>query len=95
MDHGHTRSMSGTEECMAHGRTENARSLDDANPAARANPDLSLTGHTNTGHEDRRPPGTGENDGHHIYTHIAPDEDNDIYTQGQCGQCPTLESHNI
>jgi len=95
MDHGRTRSMSGTEERMSHGRTEDDRSLDDGNPAARANPDLSLTGHTNNGHEDRRPPDTGEKDGHHIYTHIAPDEDADIYTEGQSGHCPTLESHNI
>jgi len=52
MDHGRTRSMSGTEERMSHGLTEDARSVDDGNPAARANPDLSLTGHTNNGHKD-------------------------------------------
>jgi len=69
MDHGRTRSMSGTEESMSHGRTKEARQTDDGNPTARANPDLLLTGHTN-GHEDRRPPDTGEMDGHHIYIHI-------------------------
>jgi len=52
MDHGHTCSMSGTEERMSHGRTEEARPIDDRNPAARANPNLLLTGHTNNGHED-------------------------------------------
>jgi len=90
MDHGRTRCMSGTEERMSHGRTEDARRIDDGNPAARANPDLSLTGHTNW-HEDRRPPDTGDIDGHHIYT--APDEDADKYTEGESGHCPTLESH--
>jgi len=95
MDHGRTRSMSGTEECMSHGRTQDARSLDDRNPAARANSDHSKTGHKNNGHEHRRPPDTGERDGHHIYSHVAPDEDADIYTEGQSGHCPTLESHNI
>ena len=92
-DHGRTRSMSGTEERMSHGRTKEARPIDDGNPAARANPDLSLTGHTNNGHEDQRPPDTGEKDGHRIYTHIAPDEDADKYTEGQSGHCPILESH--
>jgi len=66
MDHGRTRSMSRTEEHMSHGCTEAARPTDDGNPAGRANLDLSLTGHTN-GHEDRRPPDTGEIDGHHIH----------------------------
>jgi len=93
MDHSRTRSMSGTEECMSHGRTKEARPIDDGNPMARANPDLSLTGHTNNGHEHRRPPDTGEKDGHHIYTHIAPDENADKYTEGQSGHCPILESH--
>jgi hypothetical protein len=95
MDHGCTRSMSGTEKRMSHGRTDEARPIDDRYPAARANPNRSLTGHTNNGHEDRRPPDTGDRDGHHIYTHIAPDEDADIYTEEQSGHCPTLESHNI
>jgi hypothetical protein len=95
MDHGRTRTMSGTGEGMSHGRTEDARRTNDVNPAtAGANPDLSLTGHTNNGHKDRSPPDTGEKDGHHhIYTHIAPDEDADKYTEGQSGHCPTLESH--
>jgi hypothetical protein len=92
MDHGRTRSMSGMEERMSHGGTEDARPINDGNPAARTNPDLLLTGHT-TGHDDRRPPDTGEIDGHQIYTHIAPDEDADKLTQGQSGHCPTLESH--
>ena len=51
MDHGRTRSMSGTEQCMTDGRTHNGRSLGDRNPAARANSDFSKTGHTNNGHE--------------------------------------------
>ena len=59
---------------------------------AGANPAVSLSGHTN-GHQDRSPPGIGEIDGHPVYTHIAPDEDTDIYTEGQSGHCPTLESH--
>jgi hypothetical protein len=66
MDHGHIRSRSGTEECMTHGRTKAACPIDDGNPAARANPDLALPGHTN-GHEDRRLPDPGQIDGHHIY----------------------------
>jgi hypothetical protein len=84
--------MSGMEERMSHGGTEDARPIHDGNPGARANPDLLLTGHT-TGHDDRRPPDTGEIDGHQIYTHIAPDEDADKHTEGQSGHCPTLESH--
>jgi hypothetical protein len=47
MDHGRTRSMSGTEECMSHGRAEDTCRIDDRDPPARANPDLSLPGHTN------------------------------------------------
>jgi len=90
MDHGHTRSTSRTEERMSHGRTEDARRIDNHNPAAWPNSELSLTGHTN-GHQDPRPPDTGEIDGHHIYT--APDEDADICTEGQSGHCPTLKSH--
>jgi len=93
MDHGRTHSMSGMKECMSHGWTEETRPIDDANPTAGANPDLSLTGHTNNGQEDRRPPDTGEKDGHHIYTHIAPDNDAGKYTEGQSGHCPFLESH--
>jgi hypothetical protein len=92
MDHGRTRTMSGTGERMSHGRTEDARKLVDGNSAAGANPDLSLTGQTN-GHEDRGPPDIGELDGHHIYIHIAPDDDTDKYTEEQSGHCPILESH--
>ena len=44
MDHGRTRTMSGMEERMSHGRTEEARPMDDGNLAARANPDLWLIG---------------------------------------------------
>jgi hypothetical protein len=50
MDHGRTRSESGTGERMSHGRTEDVRRINDGNPPARANPDRSLTGHRN-GHE--------------------------------------------
>jgi hypothetical protein len=44
---------------MSHGCTEDARQIDNWNPAARAHSDLSLPGHTN-GHEDQRPPDSGE-----------------------------------
>jgi hypothetical protein len=94
MDHGRARTMSETGEGMSHTRTDDARRIDDENSAAGANPEPSLTGHTNNGHEDRRPPDAGEKDCHHyIYIHIAPDEDTDKYTVGQSGQCPTHESH--
>jgi hypothetical protein len=97
MDHGCTRTMSGTGESISHGRTEDPRRTDDVNSVgAGENLELSLTGHTNTVHKDRKPPDTGEIDcHHHIYTHIAPDEDADKYTEGQNGHCRTLELHNI
>jgi hypothetical protein len=77
MDHGRTYSMSGTEERMPHGRTKDPRPPEDRNPAARANPNLSLTRHTNNGHQDQRPPDIDKNNGHYIYIHIASDEDSD------------------
>lgn len=49
VNHGRARSMSGMGESMSHGRQEDARRTIPA--AARANPDLQLTEHTN-GHED-------------------------------------------
>jgi len=75
---------------MSHGCTEDARGINDANPAATENPDLSLTVHTNR-HEDRRPLDTGEIDGHHIYS--APAKDADEYKERQSSLCPTLKSH--
>jgi len=90
MDHGRTHTMSGTGESMSHGRTDDARPTNPA--AAGTHPELSLTEHTN-GQEDRRPPDTGQIDGHHIYIHIAPDQDADKYTEGQSGHCPTIKSH--
>jgi len=93
MDHGCTGSMSGTEECTSHGHTEEAHPIDDGNPTARANPNRSSTSHTHTGHDDRRPPDTGQTDGHHIYTYIAPDEDPDKYTEGQSSHHPIIKSH--
>jgi hypothetical protein len=94
IDHGRTRTMSGMGESMSHGRTKAAHQLDDGNLTAGANPVFSLTGYTNNGHKDRSPPDTSEKDGHHhIYTHIASDEDADKYTEGQSSHCPTLKSH--
>jgi hypothetical protein len=85
--------MSGTGESISHARTEDARRTDDGNPAAaRANPDLSLTGHTNmNGHEDRSPPDSGAKDGQHT-TYMAPDEDADytyIWTQRSLSKPPS------
>ena len=81
MDHRYTCTMSGTGQGMSHGRTKDAHRINLA--AAGANTDLSLTGHMNNWHDDRRLPDTGEIDGHHhIYTHIALHKDADKPTEG-------------
>jgi len=84
IEDGRTRSMSVMEELMSHGRTKHGGSINDGNHTVRAHPDLWFTGHINKRHEDGTPPDTGSKDGHHIYTHIAPHKDADIYMDGRC-----------
>jgi hypothetical protein len=62
VDHGRTRSVSGTEECMSYGCTQEACQIDDENSAPRVNPNLALTGDTNNWHEDYCPPDSCEKD---------------------------------
>jgi hypothetical protein len=65
-DNSRTRSVSGTEEFMSYGGTQDAHRTDNRNPSAAANSYYSFTG-CKTGHQDQRLPDTGKMNGH-IYT---------------------------